>query len=86
MLLAWGGLAIAVLQYVLLAETGETFPDQNWIWGSNVAMYLLFLVSARLFVSQGRSWRFNLVALVFSLHVGTGLYYYIKLAVCIDYF
>jgi hypothetical protein len=86
MLLAWGGLAIAVLQYVLLAETGETFPDQNWIWGSNVAMYLLFLVSARLFVSQGRSWRFNLVALVFSLHVGTGLYYYLKLAVGIDYF
>jgi len=84
--LAWAGLAIAVLQYTLLAETGETFPDQNWIWGSNVAMYLLFLVSARVCVSQRRSWKLYLVALVFSLHLGAGIYYYLKLAFGIDYF
>jgi hypothetical protein len=84
--LAWVGLAMAVLQYALLAETGETFPDQNWIWGSNVAMYLLFLVSARLVVSQRRSWKFYLVAPVFGLHLGAGIYYYLKLAFGIDYF
>jgi len=84
--LAWASLAIAIFQYALLAETGETFPDQNWIWGSNVAMYLLFLVSARLWVSQRPSGKFYLVALVFGLHVGAGIYYYLKLALGIDYF
>jgi hypothetical protein len=86
MRLAWAGLGAAVLQYALLAETGEVFPDQNWIWGSNVAMYLLFMASARLSLSQRRSWRFDLVALVFIFHVGAGIYYYLKLAFGVDYF
>jgi hypothetical protein len=85
-LFAWASVAIAVFEYALLAETGETFPDQNWIWGSNVAMYLLFLVSARLWVSQRSSWKFYWVALVFGLHFGAGIYYYLKLAGGIDYF
>lgn len=79
MALAWGVLAIAILQYALLAETAMTFDDANWSWASNFAMYLLFLVSVSLVVSQARSPRFYFVVAIFCLHLVSGIYHYVKL-------
>lgn len=83
---AWATLGIATLQYALLAEAGKMFPDGNWGWASNIAMYILFLVSAAVLVSQPRSPRFYFVATVFGLHVLSGIYYYIRLALGVGYY
>jgi hypothetical protein len=79
-LLAWAVWTIAVLQYVFLAESGEFLPDGNWGWGSNIAIYIVFLVSAMVFLRQPRSLRYYLVAILFSLHLATGIYYFAKIA------
>ena len=79
-LLAWGVFAIALLQYMLLTETGEAAADGNWGWGSNLAIYILFLVSVTTFVSQPRSFKFYFVAALFGLHVASGIYYYLNIA------
>jgi hypothetical protein len=84
--LAWSVLAIAILQYALLAETGTNFGAANWSWGSNIAMYLLFLVSASVVVSQQRSPRFYFVMTFFCLHLVSGIYHYVKLTLGGGYF
>jgi hypothetical protein len=84
-LMAWGVFAIAVLQYVFLAESGETLADGNWGWGSNIAVYILFLVSAMVFLPQPRSWRYYFVAMFFGLHLASGIYYFAKIANGVGY-
>lgn len=84
--LAWAVWAVATLQYVLLAETGEAFNYANWIWASNFAMYIVFLVSAKLLISERRSPRFYLVAIIFCLHVASGIYHYVKVACGAGYY
>jgi hypothetical protein len=84
-LLAWGVWAVAVLQYVLLAESGEYLADGNWGWGSNIAMYIVFLVSAMVFLSRPRSPRYYLAAVLFALHIATGIYYFTKIARGVGY-
>ena len=83
--LAWAVWAVAVLQYVLLAESGDRLTDGNWGWGSNIAMYIVFLMSAAVFMAQARSPRFYFVLTLFSLHLISGIYYYIKLALGLGY-
>ena len=85
MLLAWGIWAAAMLQYILLAESGEYLADGNWGWGSNIAMYIVFLVSAMVFLRQPRSLRYYSVAILFSLHLATGIYYFVKIAHGVGY-
>jgi hypothetical protein len=77
-LLAWGVWVVAMLQYILLAETGEYFRDGNWGWGSNIAMYIVFLISMMVVLSEPRSPRFYLVAVVWALHLATGIYYFVN--------
>jgi hypothetical protein len=83
--LAWVVLVVALLQYVLFAEGGELFWDANWIWGSNIAVYIVFLVSTAVFLAQPRSPRFYFVLILFSLHLAAGIYYYVKVALGLGY-
>ena len=83
--MAWGVFAIAVLQYVFLAESGESLADGNWGWGSNIAVYILFLVSAMVVLQQPRSWRYYFVAMFFGLHLASGIYYFAKIANGVGY-
>jgi hypothetical protein len=83
--LAWAVLAVALLQYVLFAEGGELLWDANWIWGSNIAVYIVFLVSAAVFAAQPRSPRFYFVLTLFSLHLAAGIYYFVKVALGLGY-
>jgi hypothetical protein len=78
--LAWAVFAVALLQYMLLAERGEALAMGNWGWGSNFAMYILFLVSTMVLVSQPRSPRFYFAATLFGFHVASGIYHYLKVA------
>jgi hypothetical protein len=79
-LLAWGVWLVALLQYILLAETGEYFRDGNWGWGSNIAMYIVFLTSMMVVLSEPISRRFYLVTVVWTLHLATGIYYFVNIS------
>ena len=85
-LLAWGVFLVATAQYALLAETGERFADANWIWASNIAMYLLFLVSTVVLLAQPRSKRFYFLGSLLALHVAAGIYYYARVALGMGYY
>jgi hypothetical protein len=73
---AWAILAVALAQYLLLAESGQEFYYGNWGWASNIAMYLVFLASAAVWLSRPASWRYNLAAAIFILHIGAGIFHY----------
>jgi hypothetical protein len=84
--LAWAVLLVAIAQYALLAESGERFMDANWIWASNFAMYLVFLVSTAVLLAQRRSRRFYFLAVLFGLHLASGIYYYARVALGLGYY
>jgi hypothetical protein len=75
-LFAWVVFAVALLQFILLAEAGPRFGDGNFGWGVLMALYLLFLVSANLLLRQPISIRSVSAFGFLGLHVGSGLYYY----------
>jgi hypothetical protein len=85
-LLAWGILLVAIAQYALLAETGERFTDANWIWASNIAMYLVFLVSTATLIGQPKSKRFYFLSALLALHIAAGVYYYGRIALGLGYY
>jgi hypothetical protein len=85
-LLAWGVLVVAIAQYALLAETGERFADANWIWASNIAMYLVFLVSTVVLLAQPRSKRFYFLSALLTCHIAAGVYYYARVAIGLGYY
>lgn len=85
-LLAWGILVVAIAQYALLAETGERFTDANWIWASNIAMYLVFLVSTATLIGQPKSKRFYFLSALLALHIAAGVYYYGRVALGLGYY
>jgi hypothetical protein len=85
-ILAWGALAIAVLQMSVLAEaapSGAVDLDGNFFWGSYTAMLVVFLVSVIALAraaSAGPLRRSRVVLLaiaagVIALHVASGVFY-----------
>jgi hypothetical protein len=75
-LFAWVVFAVALLQFILLAEAGPRFSDGNFAWGVYMALYLLFLASANLLLRQPISIRSVSAFGFLGLHFGSGLYYY----------
>jgi hypothetical protein len=75
-LFAWVVFAVALLQFILLAEAGPRFSDGNFGWGMCMALYLLFLASANLLLRQPISIRSVSAFGFLALHFGSGLYYY----------
>jgi hypothetical protein len=57
LVLAWATFAIALLQFVLLAEPGPRFSAANFLWGPCMALYVVFLTSAEVFFRQPMSAR-----------------------------
>jgi hypothetical protein len=85
-LLAWGVLVVAIAQYAFLAEPGISFTAANWIWASNFAMYLVFLVSVVVLLTRPRSKRFYFLMTLLALHLVFGVYYYAKIALGLGFF
>jgi hypothetical protein len=85
-LLAWGVLVVAIAQYALLAETGERFTHANWIWASNFAMYVVFLVSTVVLLTQPRTMRFYFSMTLLAFHVIIGVCYYAKIALGLGFY
>jgi hypothetical protein len=86
LVLAWAVFAIALLQFVLLAEPGPRFSAANFLWGPCMALYLVFLASAEVFCRQPMSARSVVVLTFFLLHLGSGVYFYWRIVTGLGYF
>lgn len=90
LVLAWFLVIMGILQFGFLAESGERYRHANWSWGYNIALQILFVFSALdLFrwlkevsfmpKSKGEIYKIASVVTIFSLHLVSGCYYFLKL-------
>jgi hypothetical protein len=79
-MIAWVVFALALMQFVLLAEAGRAFPDGNFFWATYAALFILFMTSARsLLVARPRGWRAFVAWGAFWAHVASGFGYLLYL-------
>lgn len=78
--LAWAAFAVGVLQAYLLAETGMRRDHGNFLWGAQIAAFVLFAASARTLAAQalgrgsGRDWiRWSLPVVLLAVHAAIGI-------------
>jgi hypothetical protein len=71
--LAWAVFAAAMIIFILFAEVGARFSHRNFFWGAFMALYLLFLTCADIWLRQPMSAKAMAVLAVFLLHLGSGL-------------
>lgn len=72
---AWLTLAIALLQLVLLSETGPRWAHGNFVWGSLFATTIVFIYSARLVIQAPRDLRRFACTGLLLMHSISGLWY-----------
>lgn len=75
-MLSWLTLALAYVPYLLLAEGGEgrIWRDANFIWGPQVAGFLLFVVTAAHLLRQaGENRKYRIALVLFGLHTLFGI-------------
>lgn len=91
--LTWGTFGIALIQGLLFSESGSRAGHHNFVWGSVITAWLLFVVSARWLwqhhLSMGRVlWRGRLLWSIFALQGGLGtlwmIAHYLPLAVLLN--
>jgi len=75
--LAWLVLGTGMAYAYLLAEPGPRLEDCNYLWGAQVAAFVLFVVSMRFLLAQGLGSRPRLVACAaaFAAHAVSGALY-----------
>ena len=69
-------------RFYLLAETGDNMSNLNFLWGASIGLFLWFLVCGRLLFAElpkafWRDWRSLACLAVLSLHVGSGIVWYV---------
>ena len=74
--LAWAVFAVALMEFILLAEEGVRFNHANFLRGPCMALYLVFLTCADAFFRQAMSARFVLLLMLFLAHLASGLYFF----------
>lgn len=77
---AWRLLLAGLLLHVTLAESGPRLRHGNFGWGSQIALFLLFVAALRvwaraLFDPQPRTHRLVASAIVLALHLASGIIY-----------
>jgi hypothetical protein len=73
--LAWITFATAMAWFVLLTETGTRSFHGNFIWGVQIALFILFVVSARAWM-RFDGWRARIGGFVLTLHIACGAIVY----------
>ncbi len=72
-ILGWLMLAAGAAQMYLFAESGMRRYDGNFWWSAQIALFLLFVVSVRLFIAQfKREPRAYITGAILALHVVSG--------------
>lgn len=70
---SWATFGVALLQFVLLAESGDRLTHGNFGWGALLANHLLFVMTARFLLRQPGSRRKQVCYIVLGLHALTGI-------------
>ncbi|MDH3348517.1 MAG: hypothetical protein OEM02_10535 [Desulfobulbaceae bacterium] len=76
--IAWAALIIAVLQFSLFSEGGQRWTDANFVWGCHITLFILFLVTTKVFFSISESREKLLGKAILSLHAIAGIVFYIR--------
>ncbi len=79
LILAWSVFAVALAEFILLAEPGPRMSHANFLWGACMALFILFLICADVFFRQPMSGRAWPVFGLFLLHLASGLYFYARI-------
>lgn len=89
LLCSWIGLVISYSQFILLAEGGQRFGDGNFAWGLQIFIAMVFLFSVIEWIHWKKEistdWKMNLVNIIFSLHLVSGIYYLIRIMLGYSY-
>jgi len=73
---------ISLIIYSLFAESGLRYSDGNFAWSMHIAYHILFLFSTIEFIKGYDllvSWEKHLLSIVLSLHILSGLYYFVQI-------
>ena len=71
---AWVTLTIAMLQLILLAETGPRWMHGNFVWGMLFSTTIVYVYSARILLMAPRDFRQITCAALLCLHAGSGVW------------
>jgi hypothetical protein len=80
--MSWLGFLASLIPTYLMAEQGRRYAFGNFLWGSQVMSFLLFIASARflwnkiLFTGKFFTISNILCMLAFALHLCAGIVYY----------
>ena len=83
MILAWLSFGMGALQYFLLIELGSRYTHANFLWGAQITLFMLFVVSIRFLLKQEYSFQRLanpgtwLQYAVYLPHLASGIAYYI---------
>jgi hypothetical protein len=83
LILAWLGFLMGALQYFLLIEKGSRFTHANFLWGAQITLFMLFVVSIRFLLKheavlkQSLQWSSWVPYAVYLPHILSGIAYYI---------
>lgn len=86
LMLAWAVFGVALLQGLLLNETGPRMGHGNFLWGKGAAGWVLFVLATRLYLQQSYAqWRkerplqrrTRIALILFVLHTLTGLLWWL---------
>ncbi len=83
-LLAWAGFLVALVQMYCLAESGDRYTDGNFLWGAQIMLFILFVISVR-FLWQEKiapgllsvKTRELIAYFAYALHLLAGIAYYV---------
>lgn len=75
--LSWLTFGFGLAQFYLLAETGERALHGNWWWGAQIALWILFIMSAAFLTAQVPSRKRLICWIIFAAHVFCGIVYLI---------
>jgi hypothetical protein len=78
LVLSWATMALCVVQFALLAETGNRFRDGNLGWGMILSAHVLFVASCVFLLRQPASVRRGLAFGVFGLQVVSGCVFLVR--------
>lgn len=71
-----------ILEFFMLAESGERVIDANFAWGSNFSVFLLFLIGTALVMKNWSNKKADILFLfILMLHFITGVVYFINILV-----
>jgi hypothetical protein len=75
--LSWLTFVFGAAQFYLLAETGVRALHGNWWWGAQIALWIVFIMSAGFLVGQAPSRKRLVCWIIFAAHVVCGIVYFI---------